>query len=94
MFGPNVQVYATSHPLDPIERASGKEICAEIHIGDDCWIGGGAIIMPGVTIGAGAVIGAGSVVTRDVPAGMLALGNPCRSVKSVVTVDTAQANGS
>lgn len=81
MFGPNVQLYGTTHPLDPQERASGKELCASIVIGDDCWVGGGAIILAGVTIGNAAVIGAGSVVTQDIPAGVVAVGNPCRVIK-------------
>lgn len=84
MFGPNVQIYATTHPLDPNERATGKEFCATITIGDDCWIGGGAIILAGVTIGKGSVIGAGSIVTKDIPPEVLALGNPCRIIKSII----------
>lgn len=83
MLGPNVHIYATTHPLDAAERASGIEHCAEVHIGDDCWIGGGAIILAGVSIGAGAVIGAGSVVTKDIPAAVVAAGNPCRVIKPV-----------
>ena len=83
MFGPNVQIYATTHPLDAAERATGKEFCAEVHIGDDCWIGGGAIILAGITIGNGAVIGAGSVVTKDIPAGVVAAGNPCRVLQNI-----------
>lgn len=73
----------TTHPLDPIERATGKEFCAAVTIGDDCWIGGGAIILAGVTIGKGSVIGAGSVVTKDIPEGVVAAGNPCRVIKSI-----------
>lgn len=83
MFGPNVQIYATTHPLDPAERATGKEFCAAVTIGDDCWIGGGAIILAGVTIGKNSVVGAGSVVTKDIPDGVVAAGNPCRVIKSV-----------
>lgn len=83
MFGPNVQIYATTHPLDPQERATGKEFCAAVHIGDDCWIGGGAIILAGVTIGKGAVIGAGSLVNKDIPEGVVAVGNPCRVIKTI-----------
>ena len=83
MLGPNVQIYSTSHPLDPAERASGKECCAAITVGDDCWIGGGAIILAGVSIGKGTVIGAGSVVTKDIPAGVVAAGNPCRIIKTI-----------
>ena len=83
MLGPNVQIFATTHPLDPVERASGKEFCAAISIGDDCWIGGGAIILAGVSIGAGSVIGAGSLVNKDVPPGVVAAGNPCRVIKTL-----------
>jgi maltose O-acetyltransferase len=83
MFGPNVQVYATTHPLDPVERATGKEFCAAVSIGDDCWIGGGAIILAGVTIGKGSVIGAGSMVNKDIPEGVVAAGNPCRVIKTI-----------
>lgn len=83
LLGPNVQIYATTHPLDAEERATGKELSAAITIGNDCWIGGGAIILAGVTIGAGAVIGAGSVVTKDVPARVVAAGNPCRIIKTI-----------
>ena len=82
MFGPSVQIYATTHPLDPLERATGKEFCAAITIGDDCWIGGGAIILAGVTIGKGSVIGAGSVVTKDIPDSVVAAGNPCSVIRS------------
>ena len=83
MFAPNVQIYATTHPLDPVERATGKEFCAAVTIGDDCWIGGGAIILAGVTIGKGSVIGAGSVVTKDIPEGVVATGNPCKVIRTI-----------
>jgi maltose O-acetyltransferase len=83
LLGPGVQIYGTTHPLDPVERASGKEFCASVRIGNDCWIGGGAIILPGVTIGDRAVIGAGALVTGDIPAGALALGSPARVVKTI-----------
>lgn len=83
LFGPAVQLYGTTHPFDPVERASGKEYCAPIVIGDDCWIGGGAIILAGVTIGKNTVIGAGSVVTKDIPEGVVAVGNPCRVIKKI-----------
>ena len=76
--GPAVQIYAADHPRDPAVRRTGAEFGRPIVIGQDVWIGGGAIILPGVTIGDNAVIGAGSVVTRDVPAGSTALGNPAR----------------
>ncbi len=83
MFGPCAQVYTATHPLDPKLRASGIESGKSISIGDTVWIGGGAILCPGVSIGAGAVIGAGSVVTRDIPAGVLAVGNPCRVIREL-----------
>lgn len=81
LFGPSVHLYAATHPMSAAERASGLEAGKEITIGDDVWIGGGAIVCPGVTIGDRAVIGAGSVVTRDIPAGMFAAGNPCRVIR-------------
>jgi maltose O-acetyltransferase len=77
-IGPAVQLYTATHPLDPAERRSGLEGARPIRIGDNVWIGGGAIVLPGVTIGDDAVIGAGSVVTRNVPAGAVAVGNPAR----------------
>lgn len=77
-IGPMVQIYTADHPRDQETRRSGLEFGRPVHIGEDVWIGGGAIILPGVRIGDGAVIGAGSVVTRDVPAGATALGNPAR----------------
>jgi len=83
LFGPAVQIYGTTHPLNAAERASGKEFCAPVVIGDDCWIGGGAIILAGVTIGKGSVIGAGSVVTHDIPERVVAVGNPCRVLKTI-----------
>jgi len=88
LFGPNVQLLAAGHPLDPTERTDGQEFGASIRIGHRAWLGGGAIVCPQVTIGDGAVIGAGSVVTRDVPAYTVAVGNPCRVVR---TLDTARA---
>lgn len=83
MFGPAVHLYTTTHPLDPAERATGKEFIAPIHIGDDCWLGGNVVVLAGVTIGASSVIGAGSVVTHSIPAGVVAVGNPCRVLRSI-----------
>lgn len=82
LFGPGVHIYTATHPLDAEER-SRVESGRPVHIGDDVWIGGGSIICPGVTIGAASVIGAGSVVTRDIPAGVLAAGNPCRVIRPI-----------
>ena len=82
LFGPAVQIYTATHPLNAElrrTRESGKPVA----IGSDVWVGGGAIICPGVTIGPRTVIGAGSVVTRDVPAGVFAAGNPCRVIREI-----------
>ncbi|MBD2721736.1 sugar O-acetyltransferase [Hymenobacter armeniacus] len=81
LFGPGVQVYTATHPLDYQERARGLEYAKPIRIGADVWVGGGAIICPGVSIGDRTVIGAGSVVTKDIPADVLAAGNPCRVLR-------------
>lgn len=88
-FGPGVHVYTATHPLDPAERRTGLETALPVTIGNDVWIGGGAIILPGVSIGFGAVIGAGSVVTKSVPAGVLAAGNPCRVIRTIAAPDVA-----
>ena len=82
LFGPAVQIYTPMHPLDA-ERRRREEFGKPIEIGSDVWVGGGAIILPGVRIGSRAVIGAGSVVTRDVPEGVLAAGNPCRVIREI-----------
>jgi maltose O-acetyltransferase len=83
MFGPAVQVYTASHPLDPEARNSGKEMGYPIEIGDNVWIGGGAVITAGVTIGDNTTIGAGSVVTKDIPANVVAAGNPAEVIKEL-----------
>ena len=83
MFGPAVQIYTATHPLGAAERRKGLEAGKPITIGADVWIGGGAIVLPGVTIGDRAVIGAGGVVTKDVPAGVFAAGNPCRVIREI-----------
>lgn len=83
LFGPSVQLYTATHPLEAAARRSGLEAGRPIAIGDDCWIGGGAVINPGVSIGARSVIGAGSVVTRDLPADVFAAGNPCRVIRPI-----------
>lgn len=81
MLGPYVQIYAAYHPTDPKLRASGPELASPITIGSNVWIGGGAIVCPGVTIGDNTTIGAGSVVVRDIPANVVAAGNPCRVIR-------------
>jgi len=83
LCGPAVQIYAATHPLSAAERRAGLESGKAVEIGDDVWIGGGAIICPGVRIGARSVIGAGSVVARDIPDGVFAAGNPCRVVRQI-----------
>lgn len=83
MFGPAVQIYTATHPLDAAERRRGLEAGKPIAIGSDVWVGGGAILLPGVTIGARSVIGAGSVVTKDIPEGVFAAGNPCRVIRAL-----------
>jgi maltose O-acetyltransferase len=82
LLGPAVQLYTATHPLDAHARRT-HEAARPISIGSDCWIGGGAIILPGVTVGDRSVIGAGSVVTRDVPPAVMAAGNPCRVLRSL-----------
>jgi maltose O-acetyltransferase len=77
-IGPAVQIYAADHPRDPAQRRAGLEFGRPVRIGDNVWIGGGAIILPGIAVGDDAVIGAGSVVTRDVPPGATVVGNPAR----------------
>lgn len=81
-FGPGAQVYAASHPLNAIERRT-IEFSKPVSIGNDCWIGGGAIICPGVTIGDRCVIGAGAVVTKDIPSDSLAVGNPAKVIRKI-----------
>jgi len=82
LFGPGVQILTATHPLDAALRRR-QELGRPVDIGSDVWVGGGALILPGVRIGARTVIGAGSVVTRDLPEGVLAAGNPCRVVRSL-----------
>jgi maltose O-acetyltransferase len=82
-LGPNVQLLTPWHPTEPEPRRAKLEAAAPISIGDNVWLGGGAIVLPGVTIGADSVVGAGAVVTRDVPAGVVAVGNPARVVRTL-----------
>ena len=82
LFGPAVQIYTPMHPFNA-ELRRREEFGKPVEIGADVWVGGGAIILPGVRIGSRAVIGAGSVVTRDVPDGVFAAGNPCRVIREI-----------
>ncbi len=82
LFGPAVQIYTATHPMNA-ELRRKQEFAKPIEIGSDVWVGGGAILCPGVRIGARSVIGAGSVVTRDIPEGVFAAGNPCRVIREV-----------
>lgn len=83
LFGPAVQIYAATHPLSAAERRTGLEAGKPIEVGDEVWVGGGVIICPGVRVGSGSVVGAGSVVTRDIPEGVFAAGNPCRVIREI-----------
>jgi maltose O-acetyltransferase len=81
LCAPYVQIYTAYHPIEPEIRLSGRELAAPIKIGNNVWIGGSAIICPGVTIGDNSTIGAGSVVVKDIPANVVAAGNPCRIIR-------------
>jgi maltose O-acetyltransferase len=83
LFGPKVQIYTAYHPFEPEIRRTDLEMASPVAIGDDVWIGGGAIICPNVEIGAGTTIGAGSVVTRSIPSNVFAAGNPCRVIRPI-----------
>ena len=83
MFGPNVTIATAGHPILPKLRKKMYQYNMPVHIGKCCWIGAGAIIMPGVSIGDNTVIGAGSVVTKDIPANVVAVGNPCRVMREI-----------
>ena len=83
LFGPAVQIYTATHPMDAAAAAHAQDSGKPITIGSDVWVGGGAIICPGVTIGSRTVIGAGSVVTRDIPDDVFAGGNPCKVIREV-----------
>jgi maltose O-acetyltransferase len=82
-IGPNVQLLTPTHPVQPQPRRDRLEAAQPIIVGDNVWLGGGAIVLPGVTIGDNSVIGAGAVVTRDIPANVVAVGNPARVVRSL-----------
>ena len=87
MFGPNVTVATAGHPILPELRKEGYQYNASITIGKNCWIGAGAIILPGITIGDNVVIGAGSIVTKDIPSNVVAVGNPCKVLREVTEHD-------
>jgi acetyltransferase-like isoleucine patch superfamily enzyme len=86
MIGPNVSIFAATHETGVQNRRDFVEYADEVVIGDDCWIGGHVVILPGVTIGKGCTIGASSVVTKDIPAWSVAIGSPARVVKKVEEV--------
>ena len=83
MFGPNVTIATAGHPIDPELRAKAYQYNMPVHIGKNCWLGAGAIVLPGVTIGDNTVIGAGSVVTKDIPSNVVAVGNPCKVLRPI-----------
>ena len=83
MFGPNVVLATAGHPIFPELREKGCQYNVPIHIGKNCWLGAGVIVLPGVTIGDNTVVGAGSVVTKDLPANVVAVGNPCRVLREI-----------
>jgi maltose O-acetyltransferase len=88
-----VQLLAATHPIDPRPRRAGWESAEPITIGDNVWLGGGVIVCPGVTIGEDTVVGAGAVVTRDVPAGVVAAGNPARVLREIGEADRIEVPG-
>lgn len=87
MFGPNVSIYTAGHPIHPDTRNSGYEYGKGITIGNNVWIGGSVVVVPGVHIGNDVVIGAGSVVTSDIPDMVVAAGNPCRVIRQITDED-------
>ncbi len=88
MLGPKVALYAVNHPIDPAVRDLHQDFPLPITIGNHVWIGGSTVVCPGVTIGDNTVIGAGSVVTKDIPANVVAAGNPCRVIRPITQADT------
>ncbi len=83
LIGPRAQLIAADHPRDPLARSAGIEHAAPVSIEPNAWIGAGAIVLPGITVGRESIVGAGSIVTRDVPAGVIAAGNPCRVLREL-----------
>ena len=91
LIGPNPQIYTACHSLDYKERQENKEFGKPVRIGDHVWIGGNVTILPGVSIGDHSIIGAGSVVTKDIPANVIAVGNPCKVIKDQKNVSIQSA---
>lgn len=87
LIGPNVTIATAGHPINPELREKAYQFNRSIRIGRNCWIGAGAVILPGVTIGDNTVIGAGSIVTKDIPANVVAVGNPCRVLREIGKYD-------
>lgn len=83
MFGPYVTVATAGHPILPELREQGYQYNAPVHIGKNCWLGAGVVVLPGITIGDNVVIGAGSVVTKDLPSDVVAVGNPCKVLRKI-----------
>lgn len=83
MIGPNVTIATAGHPILPELRQQGYQYNMPVHIGKNCWLGAGVIILPGITIGDNVVVGAGSIVTKDLPSNVVAVGNPCRVMREV-----------
>lgn len=83
MFGPNVTIATAGHPILPAFRERAWQYNAPVHIGKNCWLGAGVILVPGVSIGDNTVVGAGSIVTKDIPANVIAVGNPCRVLREI-----------
>ena len=83
MFGPNVTVATAGHPINPELRSKAYQYNMPVHIGKNCWLGAGVVVLPGVTIGDNVVIGAGSIVTKDIPSNVIAVGNPCKVLREI-----------
>ena len=83
MLGPNVVIATAGHPILPELREQGYQYNAPVRIGKNCWLGAGVIVLPGITIGDNVVVGAGSVVTKDLPSGVVAVGNPCKILREI-----------
>lgn len=91
-IGPNCGFYTAIHPIDAHQRNTGIELAKPIKVGSDVWFGGGVTVLPGVTIGDNVVIGAGSVVVKDIPSGVVAVGNPCKPIRKITEADKLNLN--